>query len=48
MHDRLQVIDTRKLLLLAFVEEVFLAVMVEAVVLLLLTLSRGVGKLRSA
>ena len=48
LYDRLRVIDTRELLLLAFVEKVFLAVMVEAVVPLLLASSRGVGKPRGA
>ena len=48
LYNRLRVVDTRELLLLAFVEKVFLAVMVEAVVPLLLASSRGVGKPRSA
>ena len=44
LYDRLRVVDTRELLLLALVEEVFLAVMVETVVPLLLASSRGMGK----
>ena len=48
LYNRLQVVNTRKLLLLAFVKEVFLAVIVKTVVPLLLALSRGVGKLQSA
>ena len=48
LYNRLRVVNTRELLLLAFVKKVFLAVIVEAVVPLLLTSSRCVEKPQSA
>ena len=48
LYNCLQVVNTRELFLLAFIEEIFLAVMVKTVVLVLLASPRCVGKPQSA